>query len=71
MGKDKFYFTFAAPSILLQDVAFRAGTLVTAFCVFADKIAGFGSLVAFIQIYDQRHISVTAHVKGSLNSQYQ
>lgn len=42
---------FAAPSILLQNVALRAGTLVTPFCVFAYKIAGFGSLVAFIQIY--------------------
>lgn len=42
---------FAAPSILLQDVAFWAGTLETPFCVFADKIAGFGCLVALIQIY--------------------
>jgi len=42
---------FAAPPILLQNVAFRAGTLETPFCVFADKIAGFGGLVALIQIY--------------------
>lgn len=42
---------FAAPSILLQDVAFRAGTLVTPFIVFADKIAGYGSLDALIQIH--------------------
>lgn len=54
MGEGTFYFTFAAPSIILQNVTFRAGTLVTPFCVFADKIAGFGSLVAFVQVYDQR-----------------
>lgn len=42
---------FAASSILLQNIAFRAGALVTPFCVFAYKIAGFGSLVALIQIY--------------------
>ena len=54
VGEGKFYFTFAAPSILLQNVAFRAWTLVTPFCVLADKIAGFGGLVALIQIYDQR-----------------
>lgn len=42
---------FAAPSVLLQNVAFRAGTLVTPLCVFTDKIAGIGSLVALIQIY--------------------
>lgn len=42
---------FAAPSILLQNVAFRARTLETPFCIFADKIAGFGSLVTLIQIY--------------------
>ena len=54
MGADKFYFTFAAPSILLQNVAFRARTLETPFCIFADKIAGFGSLVTLIQIYDQK-----------------
>lgn len=54
MGVGKFYFTFAAPSILLQNVAFRAGTLETPLCVFADKIAGFGGLVAFVQIYDQK-----------------
>lgn len=54
MGVGKFYFTFAAPSILLQNVAFRAGTLETPLCVFADKIAGFGGLVALVQIYDQK-----------------
>lgn len=42
---------FAAPSIILQNVAFWARTLVTPFCVFADEIAGFGSLVALVQIY--------------------
>lgn len=42
---------FAAPSIILQNVTFRAGTLVTPFCVLADEIAGFGSLVAFVQVY--------------------
>lgn len=42
---------FAAPSVLLQNIALGAGTLVTPFCVFAYKIAGFGSLVALIQIY--------------------
>lgn len=42
---------FAAPSVLLQNVAFRAGTLETPLCVFADKIAGFGGLVALVQIY--------------------
>lgn len=54
VGDGKSYFTFTAPSILLQNVAFRARTLVTPFSVFADKIAGFGSLVALVQIYDQR-----------------
>lgn len=42
---------FAAPSVLLQNIALGAGTLVTPFCVFAYEIAGFGSLVALIQIY--------------------
>lgn len=54
MGEGTFYFTFAAPPIILQNVAFGARTLVTPLCVFADKIAGFGSLVALIQIYNQR-----------------
>lgn len=39
---------FAAPSVLLQNIALGAGTLVTPFCVFAYEIAGFGSLVALI-----------------------
>lgn len=42
---------FTAPPILLQNIAFRAGALVTPFCVFAYKIAGFGSLVALVQIH--------------------
>lgn len=42
---------FAASPVLLQNVAFRAGTLVTPLCVFADKIAGFGSLVTLIEIH--------------------
>lgn len=45
---------FAAPPIILQNVAFGARTLVTPLCVFADKIAGFGSLVALVQIYTGR-----------------
>lgn len=54
VGTGRFYFTFAASSILLQNVAFRARTLETPFCVFADKIARFGGLVALIQVYDQK-----------------
>lgn len=55
--------TFAAPSILLQNIAFRAGALVTPFCVFAYKIAGFGSLVALIQICDQRETESKSPLK--------
>lgn len=46
--------TFAALSILLQDVSARAGAEVASLRVLADEVARFGCLNALIHVWKER-----------------